>query len=369
MATEEELLQAIHRVLEGGDVAELCVVAGTHGSSPRKAGALLAVLPGAKTVGTVGGGSLERLVIRDAEQLRRGKLSACRTYTIDGPASDTGMVCGGDVTVCMVAIEPAWADHVGGLLARLRQGIRACLVFEGLNAGELRLTALTLEDDDEPLQSRLSVTAEEQREMDELSARAPRGTFAFFLSSEALTRQMCLDALALDDPIENDDMLVVPLGAQGRAIVFGAGHVGAALVPVLAGLGLPVVVCDDREALARPELHPAAVQVICAPYSQAVQDVHIGSRDQVAVCTASHASDVQVVTAALSLHPRYLGCLGSKKKTAFMHGKLAEAGFSAEDIARLHMPVGLKIGAETPREIAISVAAELVACRRGVSIS
>ena len=71
-----------------------------------------------------------------------------------------------------------------------------------------------------------------------------------------------------------------------------------------------------------------------------------------------------MVSQALAAHPSYLGCLGSKKKTAFVHGKLAEDGFASDDIERVHMPIGLSIHAETPEEIAVSIAAQMIDHRR-----
>lgn len=133
---------------------------------------------------------------------------------------------------------------------------------------------------------------------------------------------------------------------------------------MLAGAGFAVVSCDNRAEMLSEELLPGVLDRRLVDYGDLAASCKIGPRDIVISSTAGHGSDFAVVSQALAAHPAYLGCLGSKKKTAFIHGKLAEEGYSDEDIASIHMPIGIKIGAETPNEIAISIAAELIAHRR-----
>ncbi|HIU03941.1 MAG TPA: XdhC family protein [Candidatus Coprousia avicola] len=368
---DEKMLAALSEALRRRETVELASVVATEGSAPRKAGALLAVFADGRVQGTVGGGSLERLVIGRAAKLREEGASEVRRFGIDSPQSATGMICGGAVTVCLAAVAPEAADAAAALAACVRENRRCCLVFELPETGEPTVSALWCDEGGERVQARLTYTRAERSEAEALQAAAGEAgpaPAALLVSSDALTGERAERALALDEAGFVDGMLVLPIAAGGRAIIFGAGHVGAALVPVLAGLGHPVVLCDDRRELACPELHPAASRVVCAPYGEALERVAIGPRDQVVACTASHATDALVVTAALGAHPRFLGCLGSKKKTAYIHRKLTEAGFAPEEIARLHMPVGLPLGDETPAEIAISIAAQMIAVRHGVDL-
>ena len=368
---DEKMLAALAEALRRREAVELASVVATEGSAPRKAGALLAVFADGSVQGTVGGGSLERLVIGRAAKLREEGASEVRRFGIDSPKSAAGMICGGAVTVCLAVVAPEAADAVAALAACVRENRRCCLVFELPETGEPTVSALWRDEGGERVQARLTHTRTGRSEAEALQAAAGEAgpaPAALLVSSDALTGERAERALALDEAGIVDGMLVLPIAAGGRAIIFGAGHVGAALVPVLAGLGQPVVLCDDRPELARPELHPAASRVVCAPYGEALERVAIGPRDQVVACTSSHATDALVVTAALGAHPRFLGCLGSKKKTAYIHRRLAEAGFAPEEIARLHMPVGLPLGDETPAEIAISIAAQMIAVRHGVDL-
>ena len=181
----------------------------------------------------------------------------------------------------------------------------------------------------------------------------------FFL----ISFDVLLQALASAEPAsigEIGEHFVLPLAAEGSVYIVGCGHVGQALVPVLASLGLNVIVVDDRPALLEAASIPAGVNTLCIPYAEFSQTVSLTLRDYVIVCTSSHATDLAVVRQALAAHPSFVGCLGSKKKAAFIRGKLAEDGLSADDMAQLHMPVGIPLGDETPAEIAISIAAQLI---------
>lgn len=371
---DDRMLDELISAVEKGGTVELAVVSATRGSAPRKAGACLALLPDGRALGTVGGGALERLVMREAAELQRQGASALRRHTIDGTGSDTGMICGGEVEVCLLALGPYARTGLEAARRARAQGDPSWLVV-ALGAGDKEPAgahmapaepdAAILSYDAGRVLSPLATTAEQREALDE--ARREEGTMGVIFSPDAFTRALIDEAESCAEPARLADAFVLPLAAEGRAVVFGGGHVGASLVPVLVHLGFSVVLCDDRAELALPENYPAATEVLCAPYAELVERAGITRRDYVVVCTSGHASDAAIVTAALAKRPRYLGCLGSRKKTAFMKERLAEAGFDPDAIARLHMPVGLAIGAETPAEIAVSIAAEIVACRRGAA--
>jgi xanthine/CO dehydrogenase XdhC/CoxF family maturation factor len=146
------------------------------------------------------------------------------------------------------------------------------------------------------------------------------------------------------------------------AVVCGAGHVGRAVAPLLAGLGFRVVVVDDRAEFATEERFPGA-QVVVRPFEGALEAVGVDERAYVVVVTRGHVHDLGVLEQALRLRARYAGVMGSRSKRARMLAALAAAGFSEEAIAGVHTPIGLGIGAETPAELAVSIAAEIVQVR------
>lgn len=157
-------------------------------------------------------------------------------------------------------------------------------------------------------------------------------------------------------------LFIEVLGGQPPLIVFGAGHVGAALTRMAAQAGFVVHVADEREELLTPERLFEA---------RALHDdlddpaLPFGPGTFVMVTTHDHALDQRLVEKALGRPFRWLGLIGSRRKAELTRQRLKARGFAPELIARVRTPVGLAIGAETPEEIAVSILAELIAARRG----
>mgnify|MGYP000549316448 FL=1 len=154
-----------------------------------------------------------------------------------------------------------------------------------------------------------------------------------------------------------------PLVQSGTVYIFGGGHVAQELVPVLKRVGFRCVVMDDRENFANPGVFPDADQIIVGNLERIGDYVAIRPQDYVCVMTRGHQYDYYVQKQALALKPCYLGVMGSKNKICVVTERLLADGFSAEEIQSCHMPIGLAIHAETPAEIAVSVAGEMIALR------
>ena len=151
---------------------------------------------------------------------------------------------------------------------------------------------------------------------------------------------------------------------EGLTYIFGCGHVGAATARVLTAAGFAVVACDDRPGTLTPEWVPGVYDRRLVDYKNLGEQCPIGPRDLVVVATAGHKSDIDVVIQAMRAKPAYLGCLGSRRKTAFVRARLEQEGFTQDQIDELHLPIGVAIEAEDPEEIAISIAAEMIHLRR-----
>lgn len=153
------------------------------------------------------------------------------------------------------------------------------------------------------------------------------------------------------------------LALPGRVFIFGGGHVAQALVPVLSGIDFSCIVIDDRPEFAKDDLFPRAAAVRLVDYRELPEDLGITADDYVCVMTRGHHGDYDVQRQILPIRPHYLGVIGSRRKLAFVKGKLLADGFSEADIDACYGPIGLAISAETPAEIAISIAAEMIAVR------
>ena len=154
--------------------------------------------------------------------------------------------------------------------------------------------------------------------------------------------------------------LIEPLREAPRVILFGGGHVAQCMARQLALLDYRVWVVEDREEFAASALFPAAERVIHCGYDSAEALLRITKRDHGIVMSRGHETDYQILRWLLRSKADYIGCIGSRKKIALTKERLFADGLREDQIGRLHAPIGLSIGAQTPAEIAVSVAAELI---------
>lgn len=142
--------------------------------------------------------------------------------------------------------------------------------------------------------------------------------------------------------------------------IFGGGHVGTELVPVLEHLGFRVVLMDDREEFAASKRHPKAERTICGDFSDISRYVTITADDYVVIMTHGHIADRTVLLQAMKTRATYIGCIGSRRKVEATNRFLMENGIPESELGRIHSPIGIELFGDTPEEIAISVAAELI---------
>ena len=160
-----------------------------------------------------------------------------------------------------------------------------------------------------------------------------------------------------------EDQITETLIGRPRLILFGSGHVAMELCRIASYLGFAVTVCDDREELLTRERFADAAALQWGEYPDLLADLSPYKNTYYAVMTRNHAFDQQCVSVLMGQPFQYLGMIGSRRKTAYMKQELIREGFCEEAVERLHSPIGLDIGAQTPREIAVSIGAELIACK------
>jgi xanthine dehydrogenase accessory factor len=170
--------------------------------------------------------------------------------------------------------------------------------------------------------------------------------------------------LELVDPASGRTF-VEELGPPPVLVIAGAGHVGQALATTAATLGFVVDVLDDRADFACRERFPSARRFVVAEVEQALRAYPADEQTYIVIVTRGHRHDGQALEAALGSPARYVGLIGSKSKIKQIFDDLHERGVPLDMLLRVHAPIGLDIGAVSVQEIAISIAAELVAVRRG----
>ncbi len=175
-----------------------------------------------------------------------------------------------------------------------------------------------------------------------------------------------------DEDAENEGLIcggtvevfVEPLLPEPTLIILGAGHLGRAISDVAQPLGFRVTVIDDRPSFASPERFPGAT-VVCQPFECGLSAFSVNSQTFILVVTRGHRHDQIALEHAIQTPARYVGMVGSRRKIGIIVTNLLKKGLSPDLFKKLYAPIGLDIGSETPEEIAISVAAELIAIQKG----
>lgn len=257
---DRAVLEAALAAQRDGRAAALATVIETQGSVPRQAGTKMLVWADAQTVGTVGGGEMEALVIQEALAAMSDGETRVVSYNLTDLASGDPGICGGSLRV-----------------------------------------------------------------------------------------------------------FVEPLLPPPTILVIGCGHVGKALAELAKWLELRVIVNDDRPGFATPEQIPGMDGYVEATPAELLDRVQINQRTCIAALTRGLVVDQELIPALLSTPAPYIGLIGSRRRWAMTVDALVEQGISRDELARIHAPIGLELQAETPKEIALSILAEIVMVLRGGS--
>ena len=160
------------------------------------------------------------------------------------------------------------------------------------------------------------------------------------------------------------DIFIEPVLPPAMLYLFGAGHVALNLHKVASNAGFDVTIVDDRETYANAERFPGAKEVIADDFDKIMARLTLSESAYVVILTRGHRDDMRVLRWAVQTPARYIGMIGSKRKTIAIFRELTQEGIPADLFKRVHAPVGLDIGAVTPEEIAVAISAELIAHRR-----
>jgi xanthine dehydrogenase accessory factor len=163
------------------------------------------------------------------------------------------------------------------------------------------------------------------------------------------------------------EVFVEPVLPVPHAFIFGAGHISRSLSKVASLAGFATVIVDDREAFANRERFPEAEAVHAAEYEAVIPTLGINETSYAIIVTRGHRDDMRVLKLAIATPARYIAMIGSKRKVLNVVRELEKDGIPREAFARVHAPMGLDIGAISPEEIAVSVAAEMIAVRRNAA--
>lgn len=326
--------EILHHQNHGQDCMWLSIV-GDRGSAPRTSGAHMLVDARGRVCGTVGGGAVEfRCEQMALEQLHK-KHSLLHQFRLNTADTDAlNMICGGNVTVLfryVPADDPDWQALTSLVMTGLDSRRRCWLVDD-------------LSDIDLP-----PVLAEAEGA---LTGSLP----------DALLPQL-RGELPLNLSLEQRQFYAEPLPRGERVIIFGGGHISRELTPLLAHLDFRVTVFDSRPEYTDPALLPGAEATVLGDYRNIGDKLTILPDDYIVIMTNGHANDYDAQRFVMKYDHAYLGVIGSRAKTALLNKKLLAEGFTKEQLDRVYTPIGTAIKAQTPAEIAVSIAGELILVR------
>lgn len=325
----QTMLRIMQRQLTAGEPLVLATITAATGSTPRGAGARMVVGREGLLCGTIGGGAVEYRAIQIAGEVLAEGSSVTREFTLNhGDVENLGMICGGAVGVFFHYIpggSPETLALIGEALDRIRQDEELWLLSDLAAGGALQVFG---------------------------RADCPQW----------LLPQLVRKVKRITE--EGRDVLVEQIHSPGKVYIFGGGHVAQALQPLLTQVGFRCVVVEDRPEFARPELFPTAEQIVLADLTRIGDSISISETDYVCIMTRGHAHDTVVQAQVLRCRPCYVGVIGSRAKAAGVRKALIEVhGLTPEETDRITTPIGLSIGAETPAEIAVSIAAQMISVR------
>lgn len=331
----QELFDTLHRLQEAGTDAVLVTVAASSGSTPRGSGAKMIVTRDGRIYGTIGGGMVEYTCEQTARGVLANQTSRMERYALHAnEIQDLGMICGGDVEVFFRYIpgsDPWIVRACEDAKAVYQNKSRGWLVMEVTSGSAGNLAVVTGKETDPP-------------------SWMPEHMTALFPKVPSVIKE------------GNRSFYCERIASPDLVYIFGGGHVAQALVPVLADIGFSCIVCEDREEFARPELFRGLAVTRLVDNDAITRFVDIEA-DYVVIMTRGHANDERIQAQVLKTPAKYIGVIGSRRKKAGVFANLKAQGFTDADLARITTPIGLDIGAETPAEIAVSIAAQLILVR------
>lgn len=328
--------KALAQLKEGKDIILSTVIA-SSGSVPRGAGARMLTTDEGRLDGTVGGGAVEyACIVKSKDILKEKRSFAHPFYLRKNDKEDLGMICGGDVEIyfsylgadekniaLLQRIEAFYeANETSWIILDITEGEGKDIILYGRESGFIGAEI------DEAIKTQLSNRPK----------KIVVGSKTYYT-----------------EKLVNSE----------RVFIFGGGHVSQSLVPVLAKLKFRCVILEDREEFCNKELFEGVEETLLIDNERVHDFIDIHEEDYICIMTRGHKADTIVQAQALRSPAHYIGVIGSRRKIAGVRSKLKEMGFTEEELDRVITPIGLEIKAETPDEIAISIAGQLIMDRAG----
>ena len=353
-----DVVEQLHRWWADGKSAALATVVGTYRSAPRQPGAAMLVGPDGEAVGSVSGGCVEGAVYELGQEVRADGRPVLQRYGVsDDDAFAVGLTCGGIIDLFVEKVDRETFPQLGDVAEAIakEQPVAVATVVSG-PPGRLGTRLVVWPD-------RVDGTTGSAR-LDDALRDDVRGLLD---AGRNATLHYGVDGQRRGEGL---DVFVESFAPPPRMIVFGAIDFAAAVAKIGSFLGFRVTVCDARPVFATASRFPGAHEVVVEwPHRYLAAEAEAGridSRTVLCVLTHDPKFDVPLLEVALRLpEVAYIGAMGSRRTHDDRRARLLERGITAAELARMSSPIGLDLGARTPEETAVSIAAELIATHWG----
>jgi xanthine dehydrogenase accessory factor len=345
-----ELLRELTDALDQGRDCVYCSLVETRGSTPQKAGAAMLVFPDGGQFGTLGGGCVEAEVKQRALRVLGASDSKPEVLTFhldDNYGWDDGLICGGRMAILA---DPVSAN--GQSRSELGDYYRV-LIENGQGCTEA--VALHYEGAEVPTGSRFLFDVDGM-----VSAQTIAGPVPSVVSENLLPLRR------RPEPAVRHGIAYLPILPRITLLIVGGGHVGQAVARLAADVDFDIWVLDDRSSYASRERFPRAQRILVGDIGSQLQLLlpkEITPSTFCIIVTRGHGHDEEALYHLVRSAASYVGMIGSKRKIKLIYEDLLAKGVSSEDLRKVHAPLGFAIGSQTVSEIAVSIVAELIACR------
>ncbi len=359
----KDVFREMSELKEKGERGAIATIIARKGSAPMSGDAKMLVREDGSTMGTVGGGCLEAEVWQTAMNIIEGGSSEKISFDLTASeAEDSGHICGGVVDIYVEPFDTYDVDLLNQI-----NGIRT-------RGGSAALATVIQQDQarDGSPETRKMLIHRDGTTTGEISEFAAE----IWRESTQIMRQGQPSLLRFEDDDvrqgkrrrttgDTTEIFVEPITAQPLIYIFGGGHVSYCIAQAAHLAGFRISVVEDRPSFANKERFPMAESFHVGEFPGIFDEISIDESDFISIVTRGHANDEVVLEWALKTPARYIGMIGSKSKVLLTYRHLRDKGFDTDEIVnRVHAPIGLDIGADTPGEIGIAVAAEFVQLRR-----
>jgi len=404
-----EIFRKAASALESGQNIALATVIFTNGSTPGKPGYKMLVFnEGRETIGTVGGGLIEAKMIEEARKMLNSPNSRVFRFDLAATPDDEKGICGGTAELLVETFDkktlPLFKElstlrSGSGFAAAAEDGslvidpVREPVLLKNIASKRPGKTSdslvcpsdkkLSNGVDNDQVGVLLSVISPDKppqkifmRDTEQLDAAADTNLPWHGLPARENTAKMAVPLIAAIKEAAQKEQWAKKVSAGGMEVfvesifklptlvIFGAGHLSYYIAKYAKSVHFRVTVCDDRSEYANSRRFPDADDIIVEDFGRILDKIPIDGDSFIVIVTRGHKFDQLVLEQAIKTNARYIGMIGSKRKTLMILERLKQKGFPEKLLNRIYSPIGISIGAVTPQEIALSIICELVKIRR-----